>query len=154
MRFLLDDKVYLGTKNAILFNSSATHLEHLALELDLSSPVVLGEMVLVNGRSSLCLPYYDAKTISAAMLKDERLHTCKFMYRKSGPQKGNVWAQPTLLREHTAAKKRAAAAARLPKPEADILKCQVIIEVLGLDAHNHGNLVEPLMEHINAVTNF
>jgi hypothetical protein len=88
------------------------------------------------------------------MLNDERLHTCTFRYRNSGPQKGKVWAQPTLLREHTVAKKKAAAAARLPKPEAEILKCQVIIEVLGLDAHNHGDLIEPLMEHINAVTNY
>ena len=138
-----------GDKNAILFDGNATQIGRLARVCP--DTVSLGEFIFVTPGKSLCNPFHSAEVLAGALAAEDTLHGNSFRYRKSGPQKGDFFARPAVLREHIAAKKARARAMRLPGPEADKLNRQVIIEVLGLDASNHEDLPDKIMQKTSEI---
>ena len=91
-----------GDANAILYEGSPLQLQK--IKDILRQP--LGEIVVVSAFKSIFLPYTDATVIKGVLTDNEDLENTIFRYRKSGPSRGAVFVQASVLPEHAAAKKK------------------------------------------------
>jgi len=137
-----------GNKHSVIFDGNSRQLGKLT---QLLGSVSLGEVIMVNPGKALCNPFQSADVIARALTQEDSLHANTFRYRKSGPKEGDVFCRAIAIREHIAAKKKKQFAARQPGPEAEKLNRQVLIEVLSIDAYNHEDIPEKIMNKVSEI---
>ena len=116
-------------------------------------PLILGlqehfaECVPVSPTRALFFP-----AAQEAIFRQAVTHTVlqplRMRFRNSGPRKGCPYGTPAELPDQVAAMRRRGWIARLPTAKAALLESQLLIEVLDLDARNHGGLPDYIMNNI------
>jgi hypothetical protein len=106
------------------------------------------ECVAVSPRKAIFSPRASAEVFCSAVTGAEWLQTVVMKYRSSGPLKGRIFARPHALPSHVAARRHNSWIAHLPGAQAALMRHQVIIEVLDLDAENFDKLPGLIMDEI------
>jgi hypothetical protein len=109
------------------------------------------ECVAISAGKAIFTPAGTAEEMCEA-LTDEGLRTVTVKYRRSGPLKGQVYAQPKMLDEHLRTERRNAWISRQPVKAAALLNFQVTLEVLDLNVGDASPLPTPLMNVISSTT--
>jgi hypothetical protein len=146
-------KSILGGKDCIvghaaMYADNSNILMEGTLQQILALQEYTAECVAVSPNRALFTPKASAEVFCAAVTEAEWLRTLVMKYRQSGPLKGRMFARPHVLASHVAALRRNAWISHLPGAQAALLRNQVVIEVLDLEAENFEGLPGLLIEKI------
>ena len=114
------------------------------------------EAVVISPHKALFIPCATVKDFNSALSSSPELRKCTLRYRKSGPngtRKDTQFARPIDLAANLRAEKLTALAARLPESQANLLRTQINIEVLGIDGSNYEDIPKIMFEEICKILN-
>jgi hypothetical protein len=147
-------KSVLGGRGDCIIGHSSMYADNTNLLMEgtlhqiLALQVHTAECVAVSPNKALFSPGAPAEVFCAAITEAVWLQTLVMKYRNSGPLKGRSFARPRALPSHVAAQRHNSWISHLPGERAALLRCQLIIEVLDLDAGNCVNLPGLIMDKI------